>query len=703
MRNITVDIEQAKIEDLAVLINEITEDIKKSKGAALEDLDKKKTWRQKFHEFCKFSKGNQKVVLKDTLEDVRDTNVLLQLLTALSKKIYEEHNEVLIEVLKNLEDLYSDIKDINDFKEELKKEVQEEIKELKEFHTNKLNIRNRSNLADENINLLLSTISFIYHLKEEHSKIEQEYLESIKIFFNRGSYDIEDINIDNNNISQIEHKQAEIFYAFVLEAIAILYNEDKSNPVSITTINSDIISYILDEIGLAGSIKKKIESDVNKELNDYSKIDIHFVKKYEKHIDNEDYLLDDFAFVIDENDFFVDIDDSNEQEEDDDNDETKKSTATEHYEGIPLKVIEDLNACDSNICFETKDYFSVGKGNFKFFCSEIQDIISYNKSTKSYKTITSIPKDSGAALAHKSYLFISPGTDQLYVTDYENNILFYMYNNVLHKIDLESDSCTIFDNIELDDTIRSMQLYNNKIVMCSYDNLYLFDIEKKELQLITDSSEKSIGGTVSKATILNGIIYFYSSCGEKICADDGGSIKNSICAYDIKNKILKRIISISVDKLFTAYNSVYAIRDSDDYQGYELCKLTKNENEYELMKIIEYSCSHTKITENYFLCYYDSEIYCKNKDLFSIYAFDFRKQTFEKIVSDCYSYKDEGILKSKWTKERSQFKVFGNWLYYYKDHIVWGFRSKDYTKRHIYRTNIHCPLQPVDIGEYNSI
>lgn len=714
MKNITVDIEQAKIEDLALLINEITEDIKKSKGAALEDLDKKKTWRQKLQEFCNFSKGKQKVVLKDTLEDIRDTNVLLQLLTILSKKIYEEHNEVLIEVLKNLEDLYSDIKDINDFKEELKKVVQEEIKELKEFHTNKINIRNRSNLADENINLLLSTISFIYHLKEDHSKIEQEYLEAIKIFFNRGSYDIEDIDIDNNNICLIEHQQAEIFYAFVLEAIAILYNEDKSNPVSITTINSDIISYILDEIGLAGSIKKKIELDVNKELNDYSKIDIHFVKKYEKHIDNEDYLLDDFSFITDENPESDSYDDHLEQEknikfdnnnitdEDDANDMTEKNTATEHYEGIPLKVIEDLKACDSNVCFETKDYFFVGKGIFKIFRSELQDIISYNKSTKSYKTITSIPKDSAAALAHKSNLFISPGTDQLYVTDYENNILFYLYNNVLHKIDLESDSCTIFDNIELDDTIRSMQLYNNKIVMCSYDNLYLFDIEKKELQLITDSSEKSIGGTVSTATILNDIIYFYSSCGEKICADDGGSIKNCICAYDIKNKILKRIISISVDKLFTAYNDVYAIRNSDDYQGYELCKIIKNEKEYELMKITEYSCPHTKITENYLLCYYDSDIYCKNEDLFSIFAFDFRKQTFEKIVTDCYSYRNEGILKTKWTKERSQYRIFGNWIYYYKDHICGGYRSKEHTTRHIYRTNINYPLQPVDLGEYNS-
>ncbi len=698
MRNITVDIEQAKIEDLAVLINEITEDIKKSKGAALEDLDKKKTWRQKLQEFCDFSKGEQKVVFKDTFEDIKDTNVLLQLLTILSKKIYEEHNEVFIEVVKNLEELYSNIKDINDFTEELKKEVQEEIKKLKEFHTNKLNIRNRSNLTDENINLLLGTISFIYHLKEDHSKTEQEYLEAIKIFFNRGSYDIDDIDIYNNYIGKLEHEQAEIFYAFVLEAIAILYNEDNSNPAS--TTNSEINSYILDEIGLANSIKKKIESDINKELNDYSKIDIHFVKKYEKHIDNEDFLLDDFAFVIDENYIFVDIDDSNKQEDDDNNDETKKNTSTEQYEGIPLKVIEDLKACDSNICFETKDYFSVGKGNFKFFHSEIQDVISYNKSTKNYKTITSIPKDSAAALAHKSNLFI-PGTDQLYVTDYENNILFYMHNNILHKINLESDSCIIFDNIELDDTIRSMQLYNNKIVMCSYDKLYLFDIEKTELQLITDSSEKSIGGTVSKATILNDIIYFYSSCGEKICADDGGSIKNSICAYDIKNKILKRIISISVDKLFTVYNDVYAIRNSDDYQGYELCKIIKNEDEYELMKIIEYSCPHTKITENYLLCYYDSEIHCENKNLFSIYAFDFRKQTFEKIVSDCYSFKDEGIIKPKWTKERSQFKVFGNWLYYYKDHIVWGFRSKDYTVRHIYRTNIHCPLRPVDIGEYN--
>ncbi len=393
--------------------------------------------------------------------------------------------------------------------------------------------------------------------------------------------------------------------------------------------------------------------------------------------------------------------DSNEPE-DDANDMTEKNTATEHYEGIPLKVIEDLKACDSNVCFETKDYFFVGKGIFKIFRSELQDIISYNKSTKSYKTITSIPKDSAAALAHKSNLFISPGTDQLYVTDYENNILFYLYNNVLHKIDLESDSCTIFDNIELDDTIRSMQLYNNKIVMCSYDNLYLFDIEKKELQLITDSSEKSIGGTVSTATILNDIIYFYSSCGEKICADDGGSIKNCICAYDIKNKILKRIISISVDKLFTAYNDVYAIRNSDDYQGYELCKIIKNEKEYELMKITEYSCPHTKITENYLLCYYDSDIYCKNEDLFSIFAFDFRKQTFEKIVTDCYSYRNEGILKTKWTKERSQYRIFGNWIYYYKDHICGGYRSKEHTTRHIYRTNVNYPLQPVDLGEYNS-
>lgn len=314
MNRITIDIDNAKIDDVAKLIEEISEDIRTSQGAALEDLSKKNRWRDRLKELCSFSKNNQKVILKD----IYDTNILLQLLTVLSKKIYESHNGTLVTVLNDLECLQDEVQALKDFKSEIKKVLDEEIQKLRDFYSKKVKIQNRNDLDEDNQNLLISILEYIAELKvsdlqKDLSKQDQEYINAITLFFGKGAVDVEEFNISENTIGEIDNReQAKIFYSFVLEAIAVLYDENKENPLDDVLIKSEVFACIFDELDLAPKYRKEIEATVRKEIKRYNKLEDHFVRKYETVADVEEYLFDEHNFVFCEED--TDNDDSIEDE-----------------------------------------------------------------------------------------------------------------------------------------------------------------------------------------------------------------------------------------------------------------------------------------------------------------------------------------------------------------------------------------------------
>jgi len=340
----------------------------------------------------------------------------------------------------------------------------------------------------------------------------------------------------------------------------------------------------------------------------------------------------------------------------------------------------------SIISFETKDYFMMAT-QLSWCC--------YDKKTNSDKEITSI--NSGDIQVFRSDW--NRGNKK-YVVDYENNTVFYIKDDILHRFDIENDTCKSYKNTLCNNKISYLQMYKNYIAMSSDDYLYCFDIESESIFEVTDTIGKSIGNTKDTISVLNDNIYFYSRSGSALCSDDGGSLTNTIAMYDIKNKSISRVQSADVKKIFVAFGEIYVIAAQDnDYDNLYLFKLVEQEGKYVFETLIKFPYAEIVLSENYLLYYPNSESFCTSEDLYSIYAFDFRNKECKKIVEDCHLYKDDGIIKSKYVTKVSNFKVFGNWLYYIKDHLVFQMRGPTTFESHIYRTNINLPLQPVDLGE----
>ena len=84
----------------------------------------------------------------------------------------------------------------------------------------------------------------------------------------------------------------------------------------------------------------------------------------------------------------------------------------------------------------------------------------------------------------------------------------------------------------------------------------------------------------------------------------------------------------------------------------------------------------------------------------SIMIYDFSKNKVDVVVTECKCYKNDGVFKTKWIKEKSDFKVLGEWLYYISDQGCYNLTQKCMTyTSHIYRVNLNIPLKPVDLGE----
>ena len=338
MNRITVDIDSAKIEELAKVIEEISNEIRTSQGAALEDLSRKKRWRERLKDLCSFSKNNQKVMLKD----IYDTNILLQLLTALSKKIYESHNSTLITVLDDLVELQDDVQNLKDFNTEIKNVLNQEIQKLRDFYSKKVKIQNRNVLDEDNQNLLISILEYIAvqkvsNLQKELSKQDQEYIHAIRLFFGKGAVDVGEFNIAENSIGEIDNReQAKIFYSFILEAIAVIYDEDKEKPLKDALLKNEIFSCIFDELELASKHKKEIEENVRNEIKMFDKLEDHFIRKYESHSDVED-------FDFDEQYFDVFYEEENTVDSDSENDTLLENEDEEFFEEVVEKTEETIS------------------------------------------------------------------------------------------------------------------------------------------------------------------------------------------------------------------------------------------------------------------------------------------------------------------------------------------------------------------------
>lgn len=329
MSRITIDIDNARIDDVAKLIEEISEDIRTSQGAALEDLSKKKRWRDRLKEFCSFSKNNQKVMLKD----IYDMSILLQLLTVLSEKIYDSHNSTLVAVLDDLESLQNEVQELKNFKTEIKNVLNEEIQKLKAFHNTKSSVQNRKLLDEDNQLFLISVLDYIIKLKDNRSELQLRYLDSIKKFFCKAYFDF--IGDFDKEKSIDDTEQAKIFYSFVLEAIAVIYDENKENPLEKSLLEQDIFACIFDGLALSNKDKTRIKDAVINEITIYNGSINHFIEKYDVFTEVETLDFDDQYF------------DFCDETTDDDNieDDIDAESNTEDF-GYYCEPITDINSLE---------------------------------------------------------------------------------------------------------------------------------------------------------------------------------------------------------------------------------------------------------------------------------------------------------------------------------------------------------------------
>lgn len=290
MNKVTVDITNASINEIAELIDEITKEIQETQGKALENLDKKEKWYKRIFKICRFSKDNQKVILKN----VYDTNVLLQILTILSKKIYEENHNAAIKFADCLIELKSktnvlDTK-VNDL-EKIVKSLQEFIMKKDEEKALDLNA-----ISAQTRILLVKTLNSIYETIETKNDMQIAYYSSLNIFFNKELINDEKLS-DLSKLETIIPVEAKIFYKVLLEAIGILIDNE------LTDATLEKFSPYLGNLYVTDHIQKELRQQVYDAINNYFSKE-YFIEKYKHHVagncEAEEFLDADFFDSDDE-------------------------------------------------------------------------------------------------------------------------------------------------------------------------------------------------------------------------------------------------------------------------------------------------------------------------------------------------------------------------------------------------------------------
>lgn len=288
MKNISIDISNATIAEIAELVDEITKDIIDSQGKDLEDSLKKEKWHRKIKEKFTFYKDNQKVILKD----IYDTNILLQIVAILSKKIYEENH---ITAMKFADCLIEHKQKISSLENTTQKIIDQLNALVYVQHSNydvSVLPKNEKIILNSALNSIFVKISHI------SGKTQQmiDFHSAIRIYLGNDC-ETEDLIIDaDRELSNVS--KPKIFYYCLLVAISYFDAELKTESLN-------CFSELLQELELGDQSKREIKENILKTISALGQE--HFINRYKKEEYIFDEFLDDEFFEFDSEDAYDEI------------------------------------------------------------------------------------------------------------------------------------------------------------------------------------------------------------------------------------------------------------------------------------------------------------------------------------------------------------------------------------------------------------
>ena len=382
----------------------------------------------------------------------------------------------------------------------------------------------------------------------------------------------------------------------------------------------------------------------------------------------------------------------------------------EEYVGIPLEISEQIYPiCLSNYSndindisfFESKNYFvwlydkdyewSTRTCSYKF---------------KRYNKITGISDDVSLPSADNwtfrkdcgGYGYLEGNK---YAVDYDSDLVYYIAESNVLKYDIEKNSCEKIDSLKVNGNNPSIRIGNKLITIISNGEAVYYDTIHRKTNTLVDYAGNSIKLDYNKCITSDGKIIFIPNNAGELAASDGGSLADSVCSYNVETQEITRILDTSKMKyimsMIAVHNKIYFImhRESslDGFAIGELCEISNNQFVLETVSEHERDCTSILLYHNFLTCY--------ERDSYSIYVFDFMSRKMEKIVSDGYMRRNDGVFKANWKREKSTFTMLGQWIYYIRGHIP--SKSYDPCIAHVCRANFEVPLKSVDLGDKNNL
>lgn len=423
-----------------------------------------------------------------------------------------------------------------------------------------------------------------------------------------------------------------------------------------------------------------------------------------------DGFVEKYGFVDDAEDFEDGADEAETIKSESIGKESEEDNFVEEYEGIPLKLAEEL--CQKKIgysafgtafnnddkYFETRSYSIVYRylhGKYVWVC--------YDKNRNEKRILSSLLADEFFGVVEDSN-FGKGDSGYNYVIDYQNDIMYLNVNGIFYRIEINND-----DKIQIKTEFPegNLDLDENIVLISGRSELQYFDLMDYSLHTIVDSCGKNIEAN-NTSVIVGRKIYFYATNGMYLSDDNGNGWSGSIFIYDLDKHSVKKIIDLNdgyyIRSIFKRNNIIYLLGTESGTET--LKKIARNDTEYCLETLWDDFSTYaglakTIITHNWFCSYKYAKSSYKDtqQSLYSIAIFDFSKQISNMVVTDCEGLTDEGVFKPKWVSIRSDYKVIGQWLYYIKDG-----QSLDLIHRkmdrfsQIYRVNLNFPSKPVCLG-----
>lgn len=618
---------------------------------------KNEKWYTRLFNCITFSKKNSKRMASQISSLAQAQQILTEMLVRLSAK----DAQVATLVYQNFQDIKK-LSENDIYLEERIRYMENSL--ILGIHTSE-DIRNLSKASKQVLSGCFYALSSIY---SDSSSEQQEYANNVLNFIGFISSDSKVDNLDLA-IETLEEKDRRIILTCCMEYM-FLYELETNFPeeancfIEKFDIGNKTIRNIEDKIAATYDLRGP-----NGIIEKYSQINFE---------------------TINENGFFVEVDDLIENEEGTETEDVESdvTSSTESNIDIPLSFLpkheQNRRIYD---CVETKDYLIIPTRKTGFFTNHTignEGWNIYDKHTQTESDLSSVN-----FTLYKNYSY---GYSENYTVDYANNIVYCVADDTLYRVDIKNDKIISYGKLPvLEDNcnkIETMILHKEYIIInfnLRSGIILYFDIKNQKFHTVRDAQGKDITNTSNCITAIDDKIYFYTSIGEQFTKSDGTNMKNQLCIYDLKTHTISKALDIDFDvyAIFTVDKTIYIFKRNS------LLRLEKSQNEYALKKVIDFPYTTSiKISEKYF-SYYDG-------NTFSIYVYDFKKGILEKVVNDCYRYENEGIFSVKWCKKSTfdGFHICGNWLYYYKDHT-----SFQEAIKHLYRVNINTPLQSVDLGK----